>query len=53
MGRVFVTIALLFGLLAAPARAETQLERGRYLVETLAGCGNCHTPRGSNGPLKD
>src|SRR5262249_47577796 len=26
---------------------------GRYLVETLAGCGNCHTPRGPNGPLKD
>ena len=53
MGQVFVTIALLFALSAAPARAETQLERGRYLVETLAGCGNCHTPRGPNGPLKD
>jgi len=53
MGQVFVTIALLLALLAAPSRAETQLERGRYLVETLAGCGNCHTPRGPSGPLKD
>ena len=53
MGQVFVTIALLLVLVSAPSRAETQLERGRYLVETLAGCGNCHTPRGPSGPLKD
>lgn len=53
MGQVFVTIALLLVVFAAPVRAESQLERGRYLVETLAGCGNCHTPRGPNGPLKD
>ena len=53
MRQVFVAIALLLVLFAAPVRAETQLERGRYLVETLAGCGNCHTPRGPNGPLKD
>ena len=53
MGQVSVAIVLLLVLFAAPARAETRLERGRYLVETLAGCGNCHTPRGPNGPLKD
>jgi mono/diheme cytochrome c family protein len=53
MGQLFVAIALLLALLAAPVRAESQLERGRYLVETLAGCGNCHTPREPNGPLKD
>jgi mono/diheme cytochrome c family protein len=53
MGQVFVTIVLLLVLFAAPSRAESQLERGRYLVETLAGCGNCHTPRGPNGPLKE
>ena len=46
MGQLFVAIALLLALFAAPVRAESQLERGRYLVETLAGCGNCHTPRG-------
>lgn len=26
-----------------PAQAQTQVERGRYLV-TLAGCSHCHTP---------
>ena len=33
------------------ASAETPLERGRYLVETIAACGNCHTPKGPDGPL--
>lgn len=36
--------------LASSAGAETAVERGRYLVETIAGCGNCHTPMGPNGP---
>ncbi|WP_438748773.1 c-type cytochrome [Pararhizobium sp. O133] len=27
------------------AREETQMERGRYLVENVGGCGDCHTPR--------
>jgi mono/diheme cytochrome c family protein len=53
MGQASVTIVLLLVLFTIPVRAETQLERGRYLVETLAGCGNCHTPRGPNGPLTD
>lgn len=26
-------------------REETQMERGRYLVENVGGCGDCHTPR--------
>jgi mono/diheme cytochrome c family protein len=32
------------------------LEHGRYLVETVAGCGNCHTPRlpdGTPDPTKN
>ena len=33
------------------AQAETLLERGRYLVETVAACGNCHTPMGPKGPI--
>jgi mono/diheme cytochrome c family protein len=33
-------------LLAGPAHAETALERGKYLVEVLAGCEACHTPKG-------
>ena len=42
------------GLLAAgPAAAQDPalVERGRYLVEGIAGCGNCHTPKGPQGEL--
>ena len=47
---------------AAPAAAATAatirdsadpLEHGRYLVETIAGCGNCHTPRLPDGTPDD
>ena len=31
--------------------ATPELERGRYLVEVLAHCGECHTPRGALGAL--
>jgi mono/diheme cytochrome c family protein len=34
---------------AARAVAETPAERGRYLVESISGCGNCHTQRGPDG----
>lgn len=30
---------------------DAQLTRGRYLVEALAHCGECHTPRGALGGL--
>jgi mono/diheme cytochrome c family protein len=53
MGQLFVAIAVSLVLFAAPSRAESLLERGRYLVETVAACGNCHTPKGPNGPLLD
>ncbi len=33
----------------ATAVAQTPLERGRYLVDTVMTCHNCHTPRGPNG----
>jgi mono/diheme cytochrome c family protein len=29
--------------------ADQRLERGRYLMSSLAACGNCHTPRGPDG----
>ena len=32
------------------AQAETPLERGSYLVNTIMSCNNCHTPKGPNGP---
>jgi mono/diheme cytochrome c family protein len=37
--------------LALPGAAQTPVERGRYLVESIVGCGNCHTPKGPNGPV--
>nr|WP_314094951.1 c-type cytochrome [uncultured Shinella sp.] len=34
-----------FVVQAYQPREETQMERGRYLVENVGGCGDCHTPR--------
>jgi mono/diheme cytochrome c family protein len=34
---------------ASAAMAETPLERGSYLVQGIAACGNCHTTRGPDG----
>lgn len=31
---------------AGVASAETPYERGRYLVNSILNCGNCHTPKG-------
>ncbi|PWU03796.1 MAG: hypothetical protein C5B51_18225 [Terriglobia bacterium] len=36
-------------LLAVPAPAQTLVERGKYLVERVAHCGDCHTPPDSKG----
>jgi mono/diheme cytochrome c family protein len=42
---------VLLGVAPAAAQDPALLERGRYLVESIAGCGNCHTPKGPNGEL--
>jgi mono/diheme cytochrome c family protein len=45
---------LLFCLaMIGAARAETPLERGAYLVNTIMTCNNCHTPMGPGGPQMD
>jgi mono/diheme cytochrome c family protein len=31
--------------------ADTAVQRGAYLVNTVMACGNCHTPRDDNGAL--
>jgi mono/diheme cytochrome c family protein len=47
---LILTTLTLVGLTGAgAAQAETALERGRYLVQGPVGCGNCHTPRGTDG----
>ena len=33
--------------------AQSPLERGAYLVNTVMTCHNCHTPMGPNGPQFD
>jgi mono/diheme cytochrome c family protein len=48
-----MAVALWSVLLAAPACAETPTDRGRYLVESLAACGNCHTQHSQDGPQMD
>ena len=54
MRKVFAAAAAVAAWLAAgSAVAETQLERGKYLVESIMGCGNCHTPVGPDGPILD
>ncbi len=45
------TTALFLTLLSSPLAAETPLERGKYLMESIVACGNCHTPMGPQGPL--
>ncbi len=33
------------------AQAQGSIERGRYLVEGILTCGNCHSPRGPGGAI--
>jgi mono/diheme cytochrome c family protein len=53
VGRVAVTIASLGLLVVAGARdkacAETAVQRGAYLVNTIGACGHCHTPTNAAG----
>lgn len=43
--------AAAFAAAATNICAQTPLERGKYLVEGILTCGNCHTPRGPKGVL--
>lgn len=52
--RTLRPLALLGALLVASIDAGAQapgagVERGRYLVEGILGCGNCHTPKSPEG----
>jgi mono/diheme cytochrome c family protein len=46
-------MALLAAGSATTAAAQTPVERGSYLVNTVMTCNNCHTPMGPNGPQFD
>ena len=51
MGRLLATIAVgtLMAAQAAAADSPEQIARGRYIVENIGMCNDCHTPRGSRG----
>lgn len=47
-----IVITAVAALLAAQGvHAETPVERGAYLVNTIMACGNCHSPRDAEGRL--
>jgi mono/diheme cytochrome c family protein len=46
-----LSLAVFAAAIMTAASAQTQLERGKYLVEGILTCGNCHTPRGPKGVL--
>jgi mono/diheme cytochrome c family protein len=37
----------------APTANQSQIDRGRYLVQDVGMCEECHTPRDSNGDLDE
>jgi mono/diheme cytochrome c family protein len=50
--RIAVGIVILASLClisASPASEKSKVERGRYLVQGVAGCGDCHTPTNEKG----
>jgi len=54
MFRIAIVCAVLLFAAVSAAAAESPAERGRYLVNTIMACGNCHTPRDADGrPIAD
>jgi mono/diheme cytochrome c family protein len=51
--KLVLVLALVAAVTAVSAarRKDDQAERGRYLVEEIGMCGECHTPRDSAGEL--
>lgn len=44
-----VAVIVIASAAVPSAMAETPLERGTYLVNTIGACGNCHSPVDANG----
>lgn len=54
VSRMLLVLSLVLIQAGCSGAAESNtalLERGIYLVEGIAGCGNCHTPRTADGTL--
>ena len=44
-------LTLVIAAIPPAGRASEQTERGKYLVEEVGKCQECHTPRGADGQL--
>jgi mono/diheme cytochrome c family protein len=53
MIRLSIAAALAAALFSSAATADTLVERGDYLVNTIMTCQNCHTPKGPTGDIAD
>jgi len=53
MSRVAILAVAGVFLAIGAASAQSPVERGKYLVDTVMTCHNCHTPMGQNGPQFD
>jgi mono/diheme cytochrome c family protein len=49
MLRIAMACGVLLAASSHGARAEAPVERGKYLVNTIMACGNCHSPRDATG----
>jgi mono/diheme cytochrome c family protein len=49
---VFAVVLIAVPLLVySQSRTTSSVERGKYIVESVAMCGHCHTPRNGSGEL--
>jgi mono/diheme cytochrome c family protein len=54
LGVCLLILAVIVLGAASPATQAAKLERGKYLVDQVALCGDCHTPRTEKGePIKE
>jgi mono/diheme cytochrome c family protein len=51
MRRTGLLLFSAFVLMTSATLAETPVERGSYLVNSLLTCGNCHSPKGPTGDI--
>ena len=49
MYRLAIAIFAFWGFVPPGAHADAVLDRGKYLMESIVACGNCHTPKGPDG----
>lgn len=49
MLKIYIVLALAFAVSPLVIRASDQTERGKYLVEEVGKCQDCHTPRLPDG----